>query len=153
MAITVEWNEVFISELFDATHDITGVGAVKAILTDGLESGGANPFDASSDNAYSDISAQEISAGNGYLQNTAVLAGVSIEIVSNEIVLSATNQTWTASGGAIAGTTGMILYMEDAGVTDRVLCYIDFDATYTALTGTNLVVNLADGFVKAVPNP
>jgi len=93
---------------------------------------------------YADISASELSTGNGYTAGGATMAGVAVarndginltEITWNDV-------QWTASGGTIGATPGAILYNDTE--TDKVIVgYIDFGGDRTE----------PDGGIATISNP
>ena len=107
-------------------------------------------FNPDTHHGYSDVSGEELATGNGYTQNTKVLAGVSVTEYDAGDYTSVTwsNVSWTASGGDIGPTPGAIIF--DDTVTDHadvIICYISFEADYTQLedgvaTITNIEVRI-----------
>ena len=95
-------------------------------------------FDIDADHFYSDVSAKELSNGNGYVTGGATLAGVTVtENDTNDRCDVAWNDvTWTASGGSI-GPSPMALIYKDTGVagTSTVVMAIDFSVDKTATDG------------------
>lgn len=91
-------------------------------------------FDQSSHHQYSDVSASELGAGNGYTQFIAggaagkEAAGISISRDDSLYKLTVTwsNPQWTASGGTIGPTPGAFL-LDDDVADDPLLMYIDFN--------------------------
>lgn len=93
---------------------------------------------------YADVSASELASGSGYTANTATLSGASItqDDTNNQGLCVFDNESWVASGGAIAAC-GAILY-DDTHANDVVIGFIDFGGTQTCQDGgTFTVANIA----------
>lgn len=86
---------------------------------------------------YSDVSASELVAGYGYLQNNKTLSGATFteDDANNQAILSSTAPSWTASGGSIGPSPGAILY-DDTTSDDTIIGYVDFGTDKTATDGT-----------------
>lgn len=91
---------------------------------------------------WADVSASELSAGNGYTAGGNTLAGVSLtEDDTNDLTSVTWNSTsWTASGGSIGPTPGAMIY-DDTNASDALVAYIDFGADQTATSGNVIGVN------------
>jgi len=129
--------------LANAKIDFKG-DSFKAILMDT-----GFTFNEDTHDGYADVSASELGTGFGYTQNTKTLAGVTLtnsdandrcEITWNDI-------TWTAAGGAIGPTPGMIIFDDtvtvDAGdgvSADPIIGYIDFGSEITQADGGTLTI-------------
>ncbi len=101
-------------------------------------------FDKDAHEDYADVSASELSTGNGYTVKTKALAGVSLAEDDTNDRLSVTwnNVTWTASGGDIGPSPGAIV-IDDTETDDVVVGYIDFGGDQTAVDGaTGTVANI-----------
>ena len=85
---------------------------------------------------YADVSASELGAGNGYLQKTKTLAGISITRNDTlyKVTVTWTNPAWTASGGAIGPSPGAFI-LDDSVADDPLVCYIDFGGEGTEPDG------------------
>lgn len=122
--------------------DMSG-DSFKAILMDTGFS-----FDPDTDHSYSDVSADELGDGNGYTQDTKTLSGVTLtESTANDrLEVTWSDVTWTASGGAIGPTPGMIIYDDTittaggATTADPVVGYIDFGSEITQADGGTLTI-------------
>ena len=104
-------------------------------------------FNPDTHHGYADVSASELGGGNGYLQNTKVLAGVAVteNDTTNLTEITWDNVIWTASGGAIGPTPGAIIF-DDTPTTpqaDPLIGYIDFGGEQTE----------PDGGAATVANP
>ena len=93
-------------------------------------------FNQDADATYANISANELAAGNGYLQNTTVFTTSTVteddtnnwaEVVLNDIYI-------IASGGDIGPTPGFIIY-DDTSADDTIIGYWKFDIEKTASGG------------------
>lgn len=98
-------------------------------------------FDRATHHQYSDVSASELGAGNGYLQKTKAAAGISI--TRNDVLFKVTitwdNPQWTASGGNIGPSPGAFL-LDDTVADDPLLFYVDFGAEGTEPNGGTFTV-------------
>ncbi len=93
---------------------------------------------------YSDISAFELDAGNGYTQDNKVLLSATItrDDTLYKLIVSWPNPSWTATGGSIGPSSGAIIY-DDTHGEDPIVQWIDF--------GTSGSVE--DGGAFTVTNP
>jgi hypothetical protein len=93
-------------------------------------------FDPDVDALYTDVSADELAAGNGYLVKTKALSGVTVteDDTNDRCSITWSNVSWTASGGPIGPTPGAII-LDTQGGLDAVIGYIDFGAEYTQADG------------------
>lgn len=96
--------------------------------------------------AYSNVSSNELLAGNGYTVGGATLSGVQVteDLVNDRCRITWNNVTWAASGGAIGPTVGAIIYDDTvaAPVNKPIVGFIDFNA----------IVTQADGGVANISN-
>lgn len=96
-------------------------------------------FNKDTHHGYADVSASELSTGNGYTQNTKILAGVAVteDDTDDRCEVTWDNVTWTASGGSIGPTPGAIIY-DDTVTTptaDPIIGFIDFGGDQTQADG------------------
>ena len=123
---------------FEIYNGYFGTGTFKVIL---MAAGFTFDIDAHAN--LSDVSANELAAGNGYTTGGQTLAGVNVtEDNTNDRVRVTWNDiTWTASGGSIGPSPGVIEY-KDSGVaaTSTIVSYTDFSGNKTVTDGGNLVV-------------
>lgn len=98
-------------------------------------------FDVDTHATWTDISASELAAGNGYSAGGATLAGVSPseDDTGNQLKVTWNNQTWTASGGDIGPSNGAAI-IDDTTADDTVLGFIDFGAATTVADGGNFTI-------------
>jgi hypothetical protein len=81
----------------------------------------------------------EVANANGYTTGGASLSGVSVTTVTtNDAMFDASDVTWSASGGAITASYG-ILY-NDTDTNDPPLAFIDFGGTETAGDATDFKI-------------
>lgn len=80
----------------------------------------------------------EVANGNGYTTGGATLGGVAITQSGNDAKFDANDVTWTASGGSIVASYG-ILY-NDTDTDDPPVAFINFDGSQTAGDGTDFKV-------------
>lgn len=77
----------------------------------------------------------EVASGNGYTTGGQALTGVAVTTVTtNDAKFDADDVTWTASGGNLTASCG-ILYV-DSDTNDPPVAFIDFDGSKTANDGT-----------------
>ena len=91
---------------------------------------------------WADVSASELAAGNGYTQNTKVLAGVNVGLddTNDRSDVTWSNAVWTASGGSIGPSPGAII-IDDTHANDAIVGYIDFGGDQTATDGGTFTVS------------
>lgn len=145
MAVTINFYDSFMKYVGDGGIDLgddsfkitlmTTTHAFDQTDTDwgGLQSG------------TTDVSANEIPTGNGYDQNTKVLASVTWLEAAGVATFDANDVTWTASGGSIptSGDCGDAVIFSDtstAPVADLLMCSIDFDGAQSAGVGTDFKI-------------
>lgn len=102
-------------------------------------------FDKDSHHGYADVSASELSTGNGYTANTKTLAGVAVteDDTDDRCEITWSNVTWTASGGAIGPSPGAIIF-DDTVTTptdDPIVGYIDFGGDQTQADGGTATIS------------
>jgi hypothetical protein len=102
-------------------------------------------FDKDTHHGYADVSASELSTGNGYTANTKTLAGVAVteDDTDDRCEITWSNVTWTASGGAIGPSPGAIIY-DDTVTTptdDPIVGYIDFGGDQTQADGGTATIS------------
>jgi len=113
-------------------------------------------FDPATPTYYTDISANEIAAGNGYTQKEKALANMAVADDNGNVLVNADSVTWTADGGSIADTGGAcIVWDAPEADGDKLVCgYIHFGgATYGTGDGNNFQINFANGVFKGNLNP
>jgi hypothetical protein len=104
-------------------------------------------FNKDTHHGYADVSASELSTGNGYTAGGATLAGVTVteDDTDNRTEITWNNATWLAQNGSIGPSPGAIIY-DDTVTTptaDPILGYIDFGGDQTqADGGTATISNL-----------
>jgi hypothetical protein len=88
------------------------------------------------DHAYADISAKELSTGNGYTAGGQALTTVVVteDDVNNWTQLTCDDVLWTASGGSIGPTQYIPLY-NDTESNDSLIGYIDLGSEHTVSDG------------------
>jgi hypothetical protein len=98
-------------------------------------------FDPANDHEYADVSADELGAGNGYLQKTLAAAGISISRNDTlyKVTITWNNPQWTASGGAIGPSPGAFL-LDDTVADDPLVGYIDFGSEGTEPDGGTFTI-------------
>jgi len=96
-------------------------------------------FDKDVHATLANVTADQLSTGNGYTQNDKTLTGVSVteDDGNDKAAVTWDNATWTASGGAIGPTGAYILY-DDTTTDDTVVACIDFGTDYTINDGSSI---------------
>lgn len=88
----------------------------------------------------------EVANGNGYLTGGATLGSVVVNQSGNDAAFDAADATWSASGGAITASYGIIY--NDTDTNDPPVAFIDMGGSQTAGDGTDFkVVWNASGIV------
>jgi hypothetical protein len=91
------------------------------------------------DTTLAGITKTEVATANGYTAGGAALTNVAVTTVSTDGArLDADDATWTASGGTIVASFG-ILY-NDTDADDPPVAFIDFGGSQTAGDGTDFIV-------------
>jgi len=104
-------------------------------------------FDPVNDNAYSDVSTEELTVTGGYTVGGYTLTGVAIayDAIEDRVELTHNNITITATGGDIT-TSGAIIYDDSTSTgdgddeTDAIVSYKDAGGVITAVDGTPIVI-------------
>ena len=143
MAVTGTHTKTFLAELYEGEHDVKAANALKIVLM-------KTTFDPDTDahEVYTDISAHEIDAGNGYTQLDEVLSNVDVDVSGDNPLITCDNASWTASGGAIETCKGACV-VSDLHANKTVVGYIDFGANYSTGDGTMLTINFSNGLMQA----
>jgi hypothetical protein len=107
--------------------------------------GGAHAYDAAHDE-LADVTANQIASGNGYVQDSKTLTGVTWTSDGANNRFDADDVAWTAAGGAIAAAHAVIY--DDTVAGDPLVASIDFGGTQTANDGAQfkLIWNAAGIF-------
>jgi hypothetical protein len=133
----------------NATNKITYLLATKAIdfvndtfqiilMADGYV------FDKDDHEYYADVSASELTTGNGYTAGGQALTNnvVTENDTDNRTDIEFDDAAWTASGGSIGPTPGAIIF-DDSVANDPIVGYIYFGGDKTQ----------ADGGIATIANP
>jgi len=98
-------------------------------------------FDKDSDDNLGAVTADQLSTGNGYTQDSATLASVSVtrDDANDKTTVTWDDYTFTASGGSI-GPSGAAIIYDDTTSDDTVLGCIDFGSDLTATDGLGLQI-------------
>ena len=105
---------------------------IKAILVNGYT------FDATHD-TLAEVQASEITEANGYISGGQALSVSTYAFSVDKTEWTINDPSWTAAGGDIGPTTGLILY---AGT--KLIAYVDFDGAQTATDTDELLVSFTD---------
>lgn len=140
MSATVKNSLQFLLEMLRKEHGLED-DTLKIALMDPDFS-----FDEATHATWGDVSADEISDGNGYTAGGQTLDNVSVSIneSDNRVEVHADNPSWTASGGDIA-TTGSAIIYNDSHTDQTIVQHIDFDADYDTPDGKVFQINMSDG--------
>lgn len=84
------------------------------------------------------ITYTEVANGNGYTTGGATLTNVVVNQSSNDAAFDADDVTWTASGGAITASYGILVNTTDANSPP--VAFIDFGGSQSAGDGTQFKV-------------
>jgi hypothetical protein len=78
-------------------------------------------FDKDAHHSYSDVSANEISDGNGYTVGGQTITGITIteDDTGDKAYMTCTDPQWTASGGSIGPIGAACIYREVSGSPSR----------------------------------
>jgi hypothetical protein len=137
MAVTAtignECKELMASAVIDYSSD-----TFKGILmADGFA------YDRANDDAYADVSANELAAGAGYSTGGITLTGVTItrNDTTNKVTISWNNASWLAAGGDIEAV-GLLIFDDTVAspTVDPVIGYINFGELRIAYDTGNFVV-------------
>lgn len=132
MAVTIQFYDHFLEIMGDGTLDMDGDSFKLALMTS------SHSF-TSTHTQWTDVSANEIAAGNGYTATGQTLTTVTWAQTSGTVKLDADDVPWTASGGAIATTRHGILY-DDTHANDLLIASMDWDADKTPNDGDILTI-------------
>lgn len=98
-------------------------------------------FDKDADATLADVTADQLSTGNGYTQNNYTLASVTLteDDANDYAIMACDDVSWTASGGSI-GPAGAAIIYDDTTSDDTVIGCIDFGTDYTVADGNILQI-------------
>jgi hypothetical protein len=100
-------------------------------------------FDPDAHANWSDVSAGELAAGSGYTAGGQVMAGVAIseDDANDRSDVTWSNVTWTASGGNIGPSPGVMIYKNTGTAsTSTIVGYVPFGQELTAFDGNPFTV-------------
>jgi hypothetical protein len=80
----------------------------------------------------------EVANGNGYLTGGATLGSVVVNQSGNDAAFDAADVTWSASGGAITASYGIVY--NDTDTNDPPVAFIDFGGSQSAGDGTDFKI-------------
>jgi len=135
MAVTKTFSNHFKYMLADKQIDLSA-DTIKVILMNTTFS-----FDQDADATYSDVSADELSTGNGYTAGGATLTSLSLseDDTDDRAEMTCDDVQWDASGGSIGATGAAIIY-DDTTADDTVILCIDFGTDYTIPDGSSFAL-------------
>ena len=136
MAVAVHIPDAFKEYIADGTIDLddAAAGAFKcALLTSSYSA-----FNATHD-VFSDVSAYEHGTTNtGYTAGGVALTGVTWAQTSGTAKFNADDPQWTAGSATIVARWGVVYYTNGGnGITNPIVCFIDFDDTPGTKTANN----------------
>ena len=91
-------------------------------------------FDQDADATLANVSAELLTAENGYAVATLVLDSLTEDDTNDRGECIFDDYTWTASGGSIGPSNGAVIY-DDTTTDDTIVGYIDFGSAQTATDG------------------
>lgn len=101
----------------------------------------AATFDATA-TTLAGVTYTEVASGNGYTTGGATLSNVAVTTVTtNDAKFDADDVTWSASGGAITASYGILVNTTDANSPP--VAFIDFGGSQSAGDGTQFIVSWA----------
>ncbi len=98
-------------------------------------------FNRTTHKKWADVSASELAQANGYTTGGISLAGVAVteDDVTHKTTVTWTNPAWTASGGSIGPTAGLMV-IDDTDADDVIVMYIPFSPEQTQPSGGTFTV-------------
>ena len=135
---TLSFYEQFMGNIGNANIDLTG-DTLKVMLVNGYTYSAAH-------DELADVYGLEIAAGNGYDTGGLELTSVTFGWDAGEAgtILDADDPVWNASGGIIGPATGAIIY-SSTSTDDKLICYLNFDASASATDGFDIRLALNAG--------
>lgn len=131
MAVSVSVYNQFKTDILNSNIALTADTIKVALMTN------SSTFTAGN-TVWSDVSANEISAANGYTAGGVALTTKAVTNNGTSSAFTADNATWTASGGAITAYKA-VMYDVTFGA-NRLMLFIDFGGSNTAGDGTQFIV-------------
>ncbi len=134
--MATELSNHFKYQVYKGAIDLTTDTVKCALMASGFT------FDKDAHATWADVSANELTAGNGYTSGGQTLTGATLteDDVNDRAECTFNNAQWTASGGSIGPSPGAILY-DDTTADDTVIGYIDFGGDQTATDGGTFTVS------------
>lgn len=132
MAVTINFYNKFIEYLGDNSIDADG-DTFDIILLNATHTFTATHTQ------LTDVSANELSTGNGYTAGGTALTSVTWTESAGTVTFDAADVTWTASGGDIGPATDAVIF-SDTSTGDLLMCSVDFDGAQTAGDGTDFQI-------------
>lgn len=152
MAVTAEFAESFIIDVFNGAHDLAS-GSPDVIKIGLLDT--TYTFDPEVDTDWDGVGGlgtdHEITSAGGYAAITvtdiSVAAGAGSGVIEITTAM-ATQPTWTATGAAMDSTIGACLY-NNSTTPKKIIMVIDFDGTYLTAEDKLFRVDLSNGIATA----
>lgn len=132
MAVTFVFYDHFLEIIGDGTLDMDNDTFKLALLDN------THVFDAT-DTQFSNVSADEIAAGNGYTAGGNALTAVTWAQTTGTVKFDANDVVFTASGGPLATSRFALLY-DDTTASDLLLGLVDMDGDKTPGDGDSLTI-------------
>ena len=122
-------------QLADKQIDLS-VDTIKACLMST-----AYAFDADAHATYADVSASELSTGNGYTAGGATLTTLALaeDDTNDRAEMTCDDVQWDASGGSIGATGAAIIYDSTTADNTVIMC-VDFGTDYTIPAGSSFIL-------------
>lgn len=123
----VQYYPSFFKALFNEKHNIASAGGdtLKARLI-------TSAFD-STDDTWSDISADELSTAGGYTAGGVTLTVTYADVVDGVFRVIITSPEWTGSGSGFTFRT--LVIVNDSAPSDELICAFDFGRNVTIASG------------------
>lgn len=139
MAVTARWYGNAFPKAFNAEIDLDTHTIKCALLTSSYTPSQAHDY-------FNDVSANEVS-GTGYTAGGATLAGKSVSYNTGTGVFSfdAADVSWSSS--TITARYAVIYRDTGTGSTSPLLCYVNFGADQSSVSGTFTLTFNASGIV------
>lgn len=130
MPATISFYDAFKEDLLNSNIDLDSDNIKCALLNNSAT------FTAA-DTVFTNVSGNEIAAGNGYVAGGQALANKVVNKSTGTSKWDADDVTWTASGGSITAYKA-VLY--DVTVSNRLIAFIDLGGVATANSGSPLSI-------------
>jgi hypothetical protein len=132
MAVSINFYNKFAEYFGDGTIDLDGDTFTIILMNS------SHAFNATH-TQLSQVSANQISSANGYVQDAKNLTSVTWTESGGTVTFDAADVVWTASGGSIGPAEHAVIY-DNTAANNELVCSIDFDGAETAGDGTDFKI-------------